>query len=186
MLRKQTEAELVQAAARGDGEAYEQLVRKYQDRLFTTVMHMVRRRVEAEDIVQDAFLQAYANLPAFQGKCGFYTWLYRIAMNLALSRRRRARPVFSLEENREAIGEEPADRGEAPPDKMVREERLAEIQAAVANLDADQRAVLVLRAVEGFDYRTIGLVLGLNVGTVRSRLHRARMKVRSALQAANA
>ena len=187
MLLNQTESELVQAAARGDREAYEQLVRMYQNRLLSAVTNMVRRSVEAEDIVQDAFLQAYANLRTFEGKCGFYTWIYRIALNLVLSRRRRrTRPVFSLDESRELTGDEPTDRSESAADRMVREESLAEIQAAVANLDADQRDVLVLRAVEGFDYRTIGSVLGLNVGTVRSRLHRARMNVRCALEAANA
>jgi len=186
MQLDQTEPELVQAAARGDREAYGYLVRKYQERLLAAVMQMVRQRVEAEDIVQDTFLQAYANLRKFEGKCAFYTWIYRIAMNLVLSRRRRARPVLSLDENSGVLADEPTDRSGSPADRIVREENLSEIRMAVANLDEDQRAVLVLRAVEGFDYRTIGSLLGLNVGTVRSRLHRARMSIRCALQAANA
>lgn len=182
MLAKQTEAEFVQAAAHGDAEAYEQLVRKYRNRLLTAVIQVVRQEVEAEDIVQDAFLAAYTNLLSFRRECSFYTWTYRIAMNLASDRRRRTRPVYSLDECRETTGDGLIDDGEAPDDRMLRAERLAEIQTAVANLDADQQAVLVMRAVGGFDYHTIGTVLGVKVGTVRSRLHRARTKVHTALQ----
>jgi RNA polymerase sigma-70 factor (ECF subfamily) len=182
MPPERTDTELIQATLRGEQAAYEQLVRKYQERLFKAVLPVARRRVDAEDLVQEAFLRAYMSLHAFEGRSSFYTWLYRIAINLALGRRRRAPPVVWLEEVSRSAGAEPADGSEWPGERLVREERLAEVRAAVANLEAGQRAAWVLRAVHGFDYRKIGSVLGVNIGTVRSRLHRARRHLQCALQ----
>jgi RNA polymerase sigma-70 factor (ECF subfamily) len=157
------------------------LVRAYQDRLFTTVIHIMPCRADAEDVVQDAFVQAYVKLRSFQGKSSFYTWLYRIAMNMALSRGRRMRVRQSVEQPREGVVQEPQDPGSSPSERMERLEHAGEIRNALASLSEEHRVILVLRGVEGFDYQTIAEILNLNPGTVRSRLHRARMQLREQL-----
>jgi RNA polymerase sigma-70 factor (ECF subfamily) len=175
---------LIEAVLGGNREAYGQLVAKYQPRLLRVVTQMVRHHAEAEDLVQEAFLQAYTHLNTFQQKSSFFTWLYRIAVNLVISQRRRKRPAVSLDALRDVAGEEPADRHELPADRLLRLERSTALRAALAKLDADHQDVLVLRAVQGFEYREIGTLLGLKMGTVRSRLHRARLSLRLSLEAA--
>jgi RNA polymerase sigma-70 factor (ECF subfamily) len=175
--------ELIDATLAGKREAFGQLVQRYQDRLFHSMLQIVRSHEAAEDTVQEAFLRAYKGLGSFQRQSSFYTWLYRIALNLVLTQRRRVRPERPLDGAWEDPSGEPSDLGQQPGDRLVRQERMAQIQDALAKLDQDQRAVLVLRAIEGYDYQTIARVLGLSVGTVRSRLHRARARVRDYLEA---
>ena len=186
MIQQETEPGLVAAAVQGNRDAYGQLVRKYQDRLMTTVYHVVQDRTDAEDLCQEAFLRAFVHLRTFSGRSAFYTWLCRIALNLAIGEHRRRQRLSSLESTRESTGEEPADRGDLPGDRLVRKESLSQIQKALAALAPDQRAVLLLRTVDGLNYQEISQVLDLNVGTVRSRLHRARMQLRDLLQNADA
>jgi len=185
MIQQETEPGLVAAAVQGNRDAYGQLVRKYQDRLMTTVYHVVQDRADAEDVVQETFLRAFVHLRTFAGRSAFFTWLCRIALNLAIGEhRRRARIAFR--QPAESSPDEPVDRGDLPGDRLMREESLSQIQRALAALAPDQRAVLVLRTVEGLNYQEISQVLDLNVGTVRSRLHRARMQLRDLLQSADA
>lgn len=157
-------------------------VRKYQDRLFNTVLHVTGSREESEDVVQEAFVQAFLKLSTFQRNSGFYTWLYRIAVNTAVSRRRRKRVEASLDNGKEQGGHEPHDRTEAVEDRVLREERAKLLQSAMAALPEDFRSILVLREMEGFDYEQIAEVLDLPLGTVRSRLHRARIQLRDFLK----
>ena len=98
------DAQLIDQTLAGDPTAYGRLVRKYQDRLYTTLMHVTGSREDAEDVTQDAFVQAYTKLDSFQGRSAFYTWLYRIAFNMSVSKRRRKRPEVSVEATRAAIG----------------------------------------------------------------------------------
>ena len=175
------EQQLVHKAAGGNTEAFGELVRAYQHRLFSTVVHIVRCRAEAEDIVQDAMVQAFVKLSTFRGGSSFYTWLYRITVNLALSRGRRHRARQSLEQAQDVMLDEPADPQGSPSDLLMRQERASEIKRALASLSDEQRSILLLRGVEGFDYETIGRILNLNPGTVRSRLHRARAELRAKL-----
>ena len=175
------ESQLIAQAVNGNPDAFGQLVRAYQDRLFTTVVQIVRCRADAEDVVQDAFVQAYVKLRSFKGKSSFYTWLYRIAVNMALSRGRRMRVRRSVEKPRERFSEEPQDPNGSPSERMEREEHAGEIRSALESLSEEHRAILVLRGVEGFDYQTIAQILNLSPGTVRSRLHRARIQLREQL-----
>jgi RNA polymerase sigma-70 factor (ECF subfamily) len=176
------EERLVQQAQRGDQCAFEDLVRRYQDRLFTSLIRLTGSRDDAEDFVQEAMIQAYLRLNTFQGKSSFYTWLYRIAINLVFSGRRRRRlRTVSLEHVQSETGREPSDPSGAPGKDLERAEESKQIQRAFAELSEEHRAVLLLRTVEGFDYETIGRVLQLNAGTVRSRIHRARMDFRARL-----
>lgn len=173
--------ELVTRSRQGDREAFGDLVRKYQDRLFHGIARIVGSRVDAEDLVQEAFVQAYVKLAAFRGHCSFYTWLYRIALNLAYSNARRRQVRKALEGTREVREDIPADSAASPSERMERAEESERIRRALSALSEEHRALLVLRGVEGFDYQTIAEVMNLNPGTVRSRLHRARANFRENL-----
>lgn len=176
--------ELIDRALLGDSEAFGVLVRRYQDRLYTSVAHVMGSRENAEDIVQDAFFQAFLKLPKFRRTSSFYTWLYRIAFNAAANHRRRGRGrKESIEVQRELFGQDVADPGAGPDGQLLRQEQVALIQAALAALSEEHRAVIVLRELDGFDYDMIAEILELSIGTVRSRLHRARALMREHLKA---
>jgi RNA polymerase sigma-70 factor (ECF subfamily) len=172
-----SDAQLVEAALAGDREAFGDLVVRYQDRLFNLLVRIVGSREDAADAVQDAFIQAYQKLDSFRGESRFYTWLYRVAMNVGLSRRRRRRPMASLDEAKELAGDEPMDGAVAPADELVTQERAEQVHAALAHLGQEHRKILVLREIDGCSYETIAEILELPVGTVRSRLFRARVQL---------
>lgn len=174
--------ELINAALAGDSAAFGRLVQTYQDRLFNNLVHVVGSVEDARDLVQDAFVQAFVKLSTFKRSAAFYTWLYRIAFNLAVSHRRRRKSPSSLDLALERQGEEPIDDGEAPPDRLEREEVTRQVREALANLPEEYRAILALREIDGCCYDTIAEMLDLPVGTVRSRLHRARQQLRDELK----
>ncbi len=176
------DAQLIDEALAGNSAAFGELALKYQDRLYNTVVHLLGSTCDAADVVQDALVQAFVKLDSYNGHAAFYTWLYRITINLALSRRRRRRAVVSLDQTKAATGEEPVGRGEGAEERIERLERAAQVQAALAALGDEHRTILVLREIDGCDYDTIAEVLELPVGTVRSRLHRARMELRNQLK----
>jgi RNA polymerase sigma-70 factor (ECF subfamily) len=178
------DASLIALAVEGSTVAFGQLVEKYQNRLFNTLLPMAASREEAEDLTQDAFVQAFTKLHTFQQQSAFYTWLYRIAFNLTLGRKRRRRRVeISVEQVREITGLEPVDAGDAPGERLERNERVAQVREALEAISEEHRAILVLREMEGCCYETIAEILELPVGTVRSRLHRARIQLRDQLEA---
>lgn len=176
------DSQLIDDALTGNSSAFGRLVTKYQDRLFNTLVHVVGSHDEARDVCQDAFVQAFVKLSTFQGSSAFYTWLYRIAFNVAISRRRRMRPTVSVEQSRELTGDEPLARDGGPNERMERQERVRQVQAGLAALSEEYRTVLVLREMDGHCYETIAEMLDLPVGTVRSRLHRARIELRDQLK----
>ncbi len=175
------ESQLIDASLQGNSSAFGQLVQIHQNRLFNAMAHFCGNAAEAEDVVQEAFVQAYLKLANFQRNSQFYTWLYRIAFNTAISRKRRKRVESSVEKNREQAGMEPVDEGDAPGDQMIRDEQAVQVHKALAALSDEHREILVLREMEGCDYEQIAETLDINVGTVRSRLHRARMQLRERL-----
>lgn len=177
------DAQLISEALSGKTPAFGDLVVRYQDRLYNTMVRVVGSTDEAYDVVQDAFVQAFVKLETFQRASQFYTWLYRIAFNLAISRRRRQKPTASLDRAREEAGDEPVSDGAGPTSGLEQQERAAQVQAALAALSEEHRAVLVLREIDGFDYEAIAEMLDLPVGTVRSRLNRARTQLREQLKA---
>jgi RNA polymerase sigma-70 factor (ECF subfamily) len=176
------DCELIEQTLQGRPAAFGVLVRKYQDRLFNTLVHVLGDAEDAQDVVQDSFIQAFVKLETFQRTSAFYTWLYRIAMNMAATLRRRKRPVLSVDEVRDATGQEPIDGGEGPAERLDRQQRERQVRQAIAQLPDEYRAVVVLREIEGFCYETIAEILDLPVGTVRSRLHRARLQLREQLK----
>lgn len=178
-----TDDHLIDEALSGRSAAFGQLVLKYQDRLYTALAHVVGCAEEARDVAQDAFVQAFVKLESFQRQSSFYTWLYRIAFNAAVSRSRRRRPKDSLDERRESIGHEPIDpREDGPTTSIERSERVEQVRSALALLPHDYRVVIVLREIDGCDYDQISEILDVPVGTVRSRLHRARLQLKEQLK----
>ena len=159
------------------------MVRKYQARLCTSLTHVCGSLDDAEDIAQEAFVQAYVKLRTFAGGSAFYTWLYRIAVNAAISRRRKRREQTSVEHKRDEHGLEPLDDGERADERLLREERAGQVQRALSRLSDEHRQILVLREIDDCDYDQIANILELPVGTVRSRLHRARLQLKEQLDA---
>ncbi len=176
------ESNLIDRSLEGDAAAFGELVCLYQNRLYNSLVQLCGDRSEAEDIAQEAFLQAYLKLRSFQRNSAFYTWLYRIAFNNAISRKRRKRFADSVDRSREQNGEEPVAKDEAPHDPLEREERAEQVRKALAELSDEHRSILVLREMDGCDYEEIADSLGINIGTVRSRLHRARLQLRDKLK----
>lgn len=173
---------LIRHAQQGDHDAFGQLVRRFQDRLFTSMAHLVGQSDEAEDIVQDTMVQAYTKLSTFKGNSSFYTWIYRIALNIAADRRRQRKPEQSLSLPEHGVRHEPVDSGETPAARLQRLERADHVRVALARLNEEFRQILIMREVDDFDYATIAGLLQISVGTVRSRLHRARAALRAALE----
>ncbi|MFP4107043.1 MAG: sigma-70 family RNA polymerase sigma factor [Phycisphaerae bacterium] len=183
---------LVQHSREGDMQAFGALVAKYQDRIFNLVYRMIGNRAEAEEIAQDAFLKALERLDQFRGNSKFYTWLFRIAANLAISHRRRAGRIRfhsmtgpeEFENDRvDVLTAKLSERRTTRPDAAAMAgETSLRIARALEELDDDFRLVVVLRDVEEMDYAQIAECLGLPAGTVKSRLHRARCLLREKLK----
>lgn len=179
---------LVARTQRGDTAAFGELVARHQHALFNGICRMVNRREDAEDLAQEALIKAFRNIAGFQGRSSFYTWLYSIARNVVISHRRkmgarRRAAHVSLHENPgRGSSMDVVDHSDPPEATSERHELAQRIEAAIAELDDDYRTIVVLRDIEGFDYRTIADVLGCPQGTVKSRLHRARVALREMLK----
>ncbi len=176
------EQELIAESLSGSHEAYSELVNRFSGRLFSAMLHVIGSHDDAEEVVQETFVQAYVKLDTFQGNSQFFTWLYRIAFNNSLSRRRRRRPDVSLESNRESTGIDPEDRLEQPEEPLLRQERVAIVHQGLQMLSEEHRSILVLREMEDMAYEDIAEVLSINIGTVRSRLSRARAALKTILE----
>src|SRR5688572_26488266 len=192
---------LLQKAQAGDRGAYGQLVVLYQDRLYNAVLRLVGDREEARELTQEAFTRGLEKINSFRGDASPYTWLFRIAVNLAISQLRKVQRnrVFSLDRpgyngngRHGAAADDQAsglldrvaqDRSPQPSERAENKERDEEVLAALGRLDAEYRAVLVMRDIEGFDYQQMADVLGLPLGTLKSRLFRARLALRDELRA---
>jgi RNA polymerase sigma-70 factor (ECF subfamily) len=180
-----TDAFLVEATLSGSSNAFGELVERYQDRLFNTLVRVLGSRDDASEVLQDAFVQAYTKLGSFRGSSQFYTWIYRVALNLACSFRRRntrRRDEQSIEQIRELSGTEPVDKNLQPQQTLVRSEQAEIVQAALLEISDEHRQILVLREMEDCSYETIAEILDLPVGTVRSRLFRARLQLKERLE----
>jgi RNA polymerase sigma-70 factor (ECF subfamily) len=176
---------LIAACLQGDSAAFGELVRCYQDRLYNTVFRLVGNAEDAQDVVQEAFLNAYQSLDSFKGHSEFFTWLYRIAYNTAISLKRKQRVILSLSAGPDGNGRvEPADESDLsqPGQGLERVEEERRIQAALNRLSPEHRVVLILKDMEGQKYEAMAEVLQVPIGTIRSRLHRARAELRLLLQ----
>lgn len=176
------EVDLIEASLAGDSAAFEVLIYRYQDRLYTAMISVVGSTEEAEDVVQEAFIQAYLKLDTFRQSSRFFTWIYRIAFNFALARRRKIRRQTSLDAARDANGGDPESMDASPHERLSRFEDANLVHQALALLSEDHRAILVLREMEDMPYEEIAEVLQISLGTVRSRLNRARFALKNQLE----
>lgn len=173
---------LIRRTLAGERDAFGQLIQRYQDRLFNSMVHILRNEIDAEDVVQDAFVLAFTKLASFKGNSQFFTWLYRISYNVAITRLRRNKPTVSLDGNSESHSMDFPD-GSPPPDQRLhRQEQTEQLARALDRLSLEHRSILILREMEGMDYDAISEILDLPIGTVRSRLHRARNHLREHLE----
>lgn len=177
------ETQLIDQALQGDRAAFTRLVELNQERLFASMLQVTGSPDEAEEVVQEAFIRAFMKLDTFQRNSQFFTWLYRIAFNSALTRKRRKRARVSLDQWRESNGMEVSDTADAVDEPMLRRERVAMVRDALQTLSEDHRSILVLREMQEHSYEDIAEILEISIGTVRSRLSRARNQLKLALEA---
>jgi RNA polymerase sigma-70 factor, ECF subfamily len=182
-----TDAELVRQAQQGASPAFAELVSRYQSRVFNTCYRMCHNYDDALDLTQSAFLQALQNLRRFQARANFYTWLFRIAVNLTISHRRRAgrRATRTLDESGNdgrATAPAPLSQGAEASKPSEQRELQQRVEWALAQLDDEFRAAVVLKDIEDMDYASIAEVLEVPVGTVKSRIHRGRLLLRELLR----
>ncbi len=177
------DSDLVRESIAGNQVSFQLLVERYQGRLFALARHYTSNPVEVEDIVQDTFLKAYSRLDTFQHQSAFYTWLYRIATNtvLDLLKRHGRCPVEAVDDP-EALASPGAEQRIMRPDARLEKQEVAEItQAVLATLPEIFRTVLIMREFEGMAYQEIADVLEISIGTVESRLFRARARFKEKL-----
>ena len=182
----QTERELVSRARAGDTAAFEQLMLDSQDRVYTLCLRMTGDREDALDLAQETFLNAWRGLSSFQGNSGFSTWVYRLASNACIDflrkrkRRQQGESPHSLDDE-EAPLPEPADPRGSPEEELERRELRRAVERGLQALPDHHRQVLVMRELSGMSYQEIGAVLDLDLGTVKSRIARARLALKKFL-----
>jgi RNA polymerase sigma-70 factor (ECF subfamily) len=182
---------LVERAQRGDARAFEMLVVKYQRRIERLISRMVRDADLVHDVAQEAFIRAYRALPQFRGDSAFYTWLYRIAVNTAKKTlvEMKRDPVLTesartrgAEDDETYRGDNELSHGETPEALLASKEIAATVNAAIDALSEDLRQAITLREIEGLSYEEIADVMNCPIGTVRSRIFRAREAIASKLR----
>lgn len=188
MARECGDDELVARSARGDKDAYRILVERYERKALALAFEVTGSREDAEDVVQEGFVKAYLSLGSFKGDSSFYTWLYRIIYNMAIDLRRRVvrqgGAAVEFDEGAAAGsdgGGIAADRFAAAPEVIMRRQDMERFRQLMSELSAEHRAVIMLREVEGLSYEQIADALGINKGTVMSRLFYARKKLQRGL-----
>jgi RNA polymerase sigma-70 factor (ECF subfamily) len=185
---REVDQQLVERAQRGDKHAFELLIAKYQRRLARLISRFVRDAAEVEDVTQEAFIKAYRALPAFRGESAFYTWLYRIGINTAknylLSQGRRVPTTTALDADEAEGFEEAALLHEVstPENEMMSRQVVEVVNSSLQQLPDDLRTALTLREIDGLSYEEIATVMDCPVGTVRSRIFRAREAIAANLR----
>lgn len=176
--------ELVQRCQEGEVAAFQELAGRYYRKVFMVVLGIVNHREDAMEVAQETFFRAYRNIKGFKGGSTFYTWLYRIAVNLSIDfQRRQKRSPVELKETMDEL----IDKGEGgelandPYTDFQSKELRERLLAAINELTPDHKAVIVMRAMEGLSYKDIGRILDCSEGTVMSRLHYARKKLQEKL-----
>jgi len=193
--KEESENSLVERAAKGDKDAYQVLVEKYQQKVFSLIFSMVKSREDAEDISQEAFVKAYLSLKNFRGDSSFYTWVYRVAFNMTIDFKRkvgRRGEVLSNSQEKNVgdinLGKNgsfidgPSSKLADPYENFERKQLSSAIDNAMAKLSDEHRAVIMLREVDGMSYTEIADITGITKGTVMSRIHYAKRRLQKALK----
>ena len=183
MTQAETDEQLVRKSQQDDERAFGELVSRYESKVYSLALKMLRNPEDAEDVLQDTFLRAYRGIKSFKGNSTFSTWIYRITANSALMRlRKRQLPTVSIDDADER--EAPiniADWAPGPVEQMLNQETQAAMTEAIDSLPPEFRQVFVLRDIEELSNAEVAEILDLSVAAVKSRLHRARLKVRNRL-----
>lgn len=183
----ETDQQLVERVKKGDNRAFDLLVLKYQHKMISVVGRYIRDNHEVHDVVQEAFIKAYRALKNFRGDSAFYTWMYRIAINTAKNHlvSQGRRPPASDVDAAEADYHPGADQLrdiDTPENNLFRDELNSVVHSAIDSLPEDLRSAVTLREMEGMSYEEIAEVMGCPIGTVRSRIFRAREAIDAAIQ----
>lgn len=185
---REVDQQLVERAQRGDKHAFELLVAKYQRRLGRLISRFVRNPSEVEDVTQDAFIKAYRALPAFRGDSAFYTWLYRIGINtaknhlVAQGRRAPTSTPFDTEDAEDFEDAALLHEVSTPENELMSKQVVEVVNSSLQELPDDLRTALTLREIEGLSYEEIAAVMDCPIGTVRSRIFRAREAIAANLR----
>lgn len=188
MSERDVDAKLVARVQAGDKAAFDLLVLKYQRKILRLLSRMLRDQSEIEDVMQEAFIKAYRALPQFRGDSAFYTWLYRIAINtarnwMASQARRPSSPSLHQSEDGETFDEIDNLTDNNTPESLLASREIAEsVNETIQALPAELRTAIVLREIEGLSYEEIAQAMGCPIGTVRSRIFRAREAIASKLR----
>ena len=175
-----TDFELTQAAAKGDMAAFEEIYQRHHRRVYSIYLRMLQNAYEAEDLTQDVFIQLYRKVGSFRGDSAFTTWLHRMTVNQVLMHFRK-RNVKYEKTTEEGITPDQVVAGTANPDKMPVVDKIA-LENAIDQLPQGYKNVFVLHDVEGFEHEEVARILGCSVGTSKSQLHKARLKLRKLLK----
>ena len=184
-----SEADLVKRCQGGESEAFDELVTRYRTRVFGMIYNMVHSEQDAWDLAQDSFLKAWKSIGRFRGQSSFYTWIYRIVMNVTIDwlRKKQVKSGAEFDDSIQLKEVEPGSRtvppAEALPSQhMEQTEIRSEIDKAIAQLSPEHRAVILMKEIEGMQYHEIAETLGCSIGTVMSRLFYARKKLQNLLR----
>lgn len=190
MLAALEDSELIAKCIEGDTSAFGQLVDKYQQKVYNIAFRMTNNHDDALDLAQESFLRIFRALKTFKNESAFSTWMFRIASNVCLDelRKKKRQPHVALSTDALVAGEEGSFPFEvaagdeyAPEEQLIRSETRREISMALTQISAEHRLVLTLREVEGYSYEEIADILGANIGTIKSRINRARLALREIL-----
>ena len=186
-LAPDVDQQLVERVQKGDKRAFDLLVIKYQHKIFAVISRFIRDHSEVQDVAQDAFIKAYRALPNFRGESAFYTWMYRIAINTAknyLVARNRRPPASDLEVDDAEFysGNEAMHEMNTPERNLLRDELQVVIDQAFRDLPEDLRVAVTLREIDGLSYEEIAEAMDCPIGTVRSRIFRAREAIDKKIQ----
>ena len=179
------EKDLIRKAKQGDMLAFEELILKHEKIVYNLALRMMNHSEDAMDISQEVFLKAYRSLSNFDERSAFSTWIYRITHNTCIDeiRKRKGKQTYSLEEDLESedgsMQRQVADDGDTPEESLMRKEQKSEILRALDTLSEEHKAAIILRDVKGLSYEEIAEILELSLGTVKSRINRARNQLKT-------
>lgn len=181
-----SDEELVKKVKDGDIDAFEDIVKKYEKKIFSLIYNMLRNENEIEDIAQEVFIKVYKNLDKFHGDSSLYTWIYKIATNLCLDQIKKRKDIIYMDEKLRVNDDEveiqiPSD--EKTQDELYEQKELKQkLEKCIDKLPEKQRAMIVLRDIKGLAYDEIAEILELKLGTVKSQINRARLKLKELLE----